>query len=519
MGATGLLTILAILISGYGLLPDEKRLDIRLRISWLKLVFIAIPVIAILIVIYSPVILGAGFIEPLDWRWGFTEDTMVFSCLLFVILFFGWILIGSRLPAANYTRWAKDSEQYLRGKKFEQLGYLLNKYHVQLFGVIERNVWYVRLHNYLMPRSVLLILHLGEKRPFYEPYLNDIRKILAKPFPSSCKRQDVLELSMSRMLKCTPFVDYLAETYPMVAAKASCIRLLDGEVFITSFFKALMSHSGSPLYRELRDNQNCSHTGEYFLDESNPLLNFYLKDIAVAQRVAMWKPVGDYVLNYIKKQRGKDNFYNQPNSCFSDGEERWACPIFIGSQFFEVMVSIAIFQRANDHMWLMYTNNFLEEILESLDHAPDVEKDREFPSKFDYLMYQVFSSCSGWVGTVEHLDFTDVSAEDIRHFPEYWAAKTLGCMLRKIIMSDKLPDSQKGYFLEIAVRRVRSLDQKGLSLYSKLVVDNCVRTDEHTAADDEVLEKLRHLYGRVDHVLRHGESTFETEMTKYLAAV
>ena len=101
MGATGLLTILAILISGYGLLPDEKRLDIRLRISWLDLLIVGVPVIAILIVIYSPVILSTGYVDGVDWVCGFTEDTLVFTCLLFIILFFGWKLMGSRMYGNN----------------------------------------------------------------------------------------------------------------------------------------------------------------------------------------------------------------------------------------------------------------------------------------------------------------------------------------------------------------------------------------------------------------------------------
>lgn len=57
------------------------------------------------------------------------------------------------------------------------------------------------------------------------------------------------------------------------------------------------------MYRELRDNQNRSYTGEYALDESNALLNFYLNDIRMAIDLKIWKPVGDYVISYIKKTK------------------------------------------------------------------------------------------------------------------------------------------------------------------------------------------------------------------------
>lgn len=36
-------------------------------------------------------------------------------------------------------------------KKIEQLGYLFDKYHEQLFNIISNKKWYVRVHNYLAP--------------------------------------------------------------------------------------------------------------------------------------------------------------------------------------------------------------------------------------------------------------------------------------------------------------------------------------------------------------------------------
>ncbi|WP_372879540.1 hypothetical protein [Spongiibacter marinus] len=512
---TGLLTILAILISAYSLLPDEKRLDLYLRISWADLFLAAVPIIAILVVVYSPVILSTGYVKPVAWYWGFTEETMVFSCLLGIVGFFGWKASGSRLPLSNYARWDEATHQYLRSKKFHQLGYVLNKYHDQLFKVIEKDVWYVRVHRFLKPRPAILSLVANPKVPFYKPWLDRIRTLLARPFPGSCKSQERISQSVSRLLKSPSFVEFMAETHPMVAAKATKVRLPDSEEYISLFFKSLIAHPGSVLYRELRDNQNCSYTGEYYLDESNALLGFYLRDVEVAQEVGIWQSVGEYVIDFIKKQRGQDNFYNKPNDGFSDGDERWNCPIFIGGLFFEVMVSVAIFQRAQDHMWLMYVDSFLEKILDSMDRAPEVDPDREFPSRFDYLMYELFSACGKWAGAAEYLDYSNVDPADIEHFPEYWAAKTYGSMLRRIVKSGKLPDRQKAYFLEIALRQMRALDQKDLRLYSRLILNNCLKEYEVAAVDQRVVTELRDLYNGVDHVLKSSQSTFETEMAKY----
>lgn len=515
MGANGLLTVLALLVAAYSLLSDIKRLDFKLRVSSFDYLMAIGLVGAILLVIYSPVILSFNVIEPIGWFWGFDEETMSFSCLTALVLLFSWKAAGKKLPSSNFEQWASSSERLLREKKFTELGFLLNKYHEQLFSVIDNQVWYVKAHAFLYPVPALISLNANPKIPFYKPTIDFVRLQLAKLFPSNCSKQDAIEQSLSRIFKSKPFVNFLVETYPLIAADASLLRFRDDDEYIRNLFEALISKPSSPLYRELRDNQNCSHTGEYYLDESNPLLNFYLKDIAVASDLRVYKPVGDCVVAYIKAHKGQDSFYNQPNDRFSEGEKRWDCPIFIGTCFFEVMISQAIFQRHKDHMWLMYCDSFIGEILNSLDRSSEVDIDREFPSRYDYLIYNLFSACDRWVGAVEHVFNKPKPFKGAQHYPEYWAAKTLGSMLRKIIKSDKMNNHQKDYFLDIVLRRMKDLDHKELQVYSALIFDNCIRPAEHSAVDHDIITVLHELYRDADHVLKSNTSTFEIEISKY----
>ncbi|WP_236216264.1 hypothetical protein [Pseudomonas rhodesiae] len=511
MDANGLLSVLAILVAGYTLLSEGKRLDISLRISWIDWALIGALTLTILVIIYSPVILTLKLVEPIKWRWGFNEQITIFSCLIAVLIFIALKLFSGTIPSANFSKWADISERLLREKKLSELGYLLNKHHMQLFSILNHEPWYVRIHNYLSPMRQIFMTALDQN---FSPRFYVIRTFLSRLFPSEGSRQVTTAQSISRILKSKLFVLYLAETYPLVAARATLLRFRDSDEFITTFFVALISHPNSSLYRELRDNQNCSHTGEYYLDESNALINFYLKDVSVAQTVSLWKPVGDFVIQFIKENKGSENFYNQPNDYFSEGEARWSCPIFICTLLFEVMISASIFQRINYHMWLMYVDSFVKEILDSLDHHASVNKDREFPSRYDYLLYNIFSACDSWVGTVEHLDYTDNSLESRENFPEFWAAKTLGSMLHKILVSEKLSDDQKIYYLEIAVRRMQLLDQLELRDYSKLIFDNCVRKYEGDKVDVRCIKVLKMLYPKVDHVVRSKSSSLETELAK-----
>jgi len=513
MDANGLLTVLAILVAGYSLLSDEKRLDIRLRISWLDWLILGLSILFVLIIIYMPVIKSFELFVPLPWMFGFNEETTTFAVLVFIIFFFGNKVLGKKLSKTKLHAWKYVSDRLLREKKFSELAYLLEKYHMQLIKWIRHDVWYVNLHRFIQPKLIPTIIMMAgkEKRP-----LSDSLRIgLAKLVPDHSNMQDIIKMSISRILKSKSFVAYLAETHPMVAARFTSVRFRDDDEFITIYFEALISHPESALYRELRDNQNCSYTGEYYLDESNSLLNYYLKNVDMACNLSIWQPIAEYVIVFIQNQKGKDNIYNQPCDRFSDGDERWSCPIFIGSLFFTVMVSLAIFQRKKDHMWLMYCDNFIEEILKNLDHSPEVDKNREFPSRFDYLLYVIFSACDKWVGAVKYIDYKDVKEEDRKYFTEYWAAKTLGSMLRKLIKSDKLSDSQKSYFLTIAIRRMKSLDQSCHDRYSKLIINNCIREYEHDAVDKDTIDLLEEVYRQVDHVLKSDESTFERLITKF----
>ncbi|WP_290612631.1 hypothetical protein, partial [Arsukibacterium sp. UBA3155] len=150
-----------------------------------------------------------------------------------------------------------------------------------------------------------------------------------------------------------------------------------------------------------------------------------------------------------------------------------------------------------------------------IERSPDVDFEREFPTRFDYLVYQMFSCCEKWVGSAAHLDYNGVEQANIQHFPEYQAAKTFGGMLRRIIKSSKFRDHQKIYFLEIALRLMRALDQRKLQSYSCLVFNNCIRRHEFTSVDMEIIPELIRIHQQVDHVLMSKDSTFESELAKH----
>ena len=516
--ATGaLITALSILLATYSMLPEEKRLDIKIRISILDACFVLSLIVGILIVVYSPVILTVTQMRPIPWIWGFNAELASFTFLLGILVFAGWKLFSSKIPTSCFQKWSKESEQLLRERKFSQLGYLLNKYHEQLYSVVKHEVWYVRYREKISPKINLLSLYASGEELVLEKEgdlvvrvkdkYHDLKKWIVNIIPDKSMCQEEVRVSISKLLKSRLFVSYLAESYPMIGAKATSLRLPDDDEFRTYFFEALISNPHSILYRELKDAQNIPFDLKYDIDQGNQLLSYFFTDANVAKNVSIWQPIGNWVKAYINEKAPEK--YNQSNDYYSDTDERWESPIYIASRFFYVMVTAAICQRVKDHMWLMYIDRFVGVILENLNRKEGVDLNREFPTRFDYEIYNLFSICDDWLDLIQSIDIEGVSYNDLCDYPEFWAAQTMGQMLRRILRSDKMTNNQKTYFLDIIVRRVSHLENTGCSFYGDLVLDGCLKDDIYAGNDQHVIDEMKDAFNNLDQGLFFEKDTFK----------
>jgi hypothetical protein len=300
----------------------------------------------------------------------------------------------------------------------------------------------------------------------------------------------------------------------LLCAKFTTVRFSADDEFTTVFLKELIANTSSPLYRELQDNQSGSYTGEYYIDDSNPLLSFYFKDIEIASQVAIWKPIGDYTIEFIRKQKGKDNYYNQPFSYTDYEEDEWTCPIFVSIHFFNVMTSRAIYTGHQDHMWLMYIEKYVEEILKNYLPSPEVDKYHEFPTPFDYLIYRSLAALRDWVGAARYNTHDNTKVKlDANTVPIRWAASTLGSTFYTLVKSNKLTDNQYAYYLEMIVKLMKELDASSNKALSKRILDRATKQYEVSSPDRVVIDALIRYYSQVDHVLKSKDSTFEKELS------
>lgn len=62
-----ILTVLAVLVAGFTLLSEEKRIDLKLRISKVDIFGLVIVFLLILYMVYLPFLEKIGLIIPLPW--------------------------------------------------------------------------------------------------------------------------------------------------------------------------------------------------------------------------------------------------------------------------------------------------------------------------------------------------------------------------------------------------------------------------------------------------------------------
>lgn len=522
MDASGLFTVLSIFVAIIALIPEERREDLNLRFSLCeRRVFIFLCIVSILINYSTPIVLifKSIYLQPFYYFWGFDEKIITMTCALLMSTIFIIKLMRCNIPKSKINSWNDLSDRLLKKKKYSVLGFLLDRYIDQFLGIIDNKSMYERVYAFLTKRSLYLspsylleseTMERLESNKWFDKLEIRIKTKISQiiPSPKQSNNKEVIIRSITRLLKSSEFVDYLTITHPTIPVKlASNSSFLRVDEFTNNFFKILISNTNSPLYRELKDNQHFNPDTGYHIEEENFILKHYFSDSKQAIKVRIWQPIGNYVCKYIKEQQGEINFYNTYCDDFSFSDERWECPIFTGIQFFDLMVHSAIYQKSDEHMWLQYYTYFSKEILKNIDRSLNGEVDSEYPLKFDYLLYEIISNCCGWVAASNDIYNNEVKSVVAIES----ASECLGGILKAFLLSDKLDQKQKTYYLEIVLKLMGELDSKGNNRLSKKIFNCIVDVDVSSSRD---LFWLKNIYRNVDHVLRLSGSTFDIEIKK-----
>jgi membrane protein implicated in regulation of membrane protease activity len=526
---SNLLALLAFVVAVYSMLSAEKKLDIQLRFSFRSYIFLLLILSCVLYMVFLPVLVSLDLIVPLPWFPGFNPQLASFSYIVVAFLFLLYKSKSCRLPKAKYKRWLEQTTKLLHEQKFEILSAIFDRYSSQIIREITKPSKRIKIINWLNYKkttgyeALLLRVEQGHKIndvkseiSRFDSFKNGFLSFFASILSKKVSRVRFLTESISKLLKSKAFVNYLIINNPMLCARFMSVRFNGADEYTTNALSKLIEDKSSILYREIKDNQNCSYTGEYTLDESSQFINYFFTDLKLVSSISMWKPIGDSTINYIKDQKGPTNFYNLPYQYRYYDEGKWQCQIFMSVTFFEIMVSRAIFERHTDHMFLMYLEYFARDIVANYEPSNEVNLEIEYPTHFDYLMYEILDTLCRWSESAAYLDLATVTnSEKARAYPEWWACRTLGQTLRLIMLSNKFSIRQHVYYLTKLVRTLKTLDQKDKRLYSKTALMGFLEEDEHSRVDANALQKLSNAYANIDHVLRDPDSTIGKTLKEF----
>jgi hypothetical protein len=160
----------------------------------------------------------------------------------------------------------------------------------------------------------------------------------------------------------------------------------------------------SVVYQEIANNQNLSSSHRYIIPESNRVLHFFLADPQFTYRNNTYKPIGDYAVNYLN-ELARDPANDPYNRAMGNFRESGALnsPLYVIVQFFDIMVEEALHQGVEWHMWLYYMPPVVERIARNyrIDVDPMADPDDEWPIRYSFLLYTIFSALCNWTEGLE----------------------------------------------------------------------------------------------------------------------
>ncbi|NKE37472.1 hypothetical protein GWG54_16985 [Natronococcus sp. JC468] len=170
------------------------------------------------------------------------------------------------------------------------------------------------------------------------------------------------------------------------------------------YLRAQLKTENTLLYRDLEQNTASDGSYGYKLEEENRLVYGLFSDFERAKDLNVYKPIGDQTQEIIRQQRREEfDEYNDQrlsNTRIQD-DYIFRDPVFVGIQFFDVMVRAAFDQEVSWHVWLSYYESFTREICRNYETTEYSDPDAEWPNDYSRLLYEMVSNMRNWIKMME----------------------------------------------------------------------------------------------------------------------
>lgn len=477
MNLDSLITVAGLFVAVYAIIPRVRRLEISLRFGKLGWAILCASLLSILYMQFYQTFRTLGLTPGLNLsRWSITTSNASFIILLLMTLGLYAYIRVKRISRSNVVKFREYVFELSREKKYSELFSLIEGNLIQVARIYSGRYRLSRLQAYFESRSrdysdlQSLIDELSDShqqtKPHFGDRINKIRRKVLKTFsnmlPTYDREKEVAKEIMHEVLINRNTVKAIAEIRPYFALQILSTEFYENNEFIDTYLRYLAEDTKSVLYHEIRNNQNLAHRYSYALPNKNRLLNHLFADCKVAEKYGVYKPTGEFVVAHLDHlySRSLPDPYNEPMGDFHE-EGRWDSELLVGIRFFDIMITSALYQNIQWHMWLYYFPHFVERIIRNLDPNDKlVDPSDEWPTKYHYALYEITSCLCKWIAAVDHipLDQENVVLETTSanhengNIPKS-SMLALGQIVKQILVSNAVSDRFKKYIADMVFRR------------------------------------------------------------------
>lgn len=514
-----LITVVGLLVAVYAVIPRARRLDLRLRFGALEVAVFTAAFFSILYLdLYS--FFKARHLVVLRPAWSTGLTTVQATHVLVIVLLVALILRSqlARLTPTKIFRFQDLAEELLWSESYAQLLTVLETHLDRLFKIYHADFWPDRLRRAYSPRWTLESLHQMIEHPPTggQKLIGGLVRRLDFLLPRNERWQMAAAELVPKILSSKGFISTIARSRPYFGLEIILHlgETSDGflrEEFFELYIEELMSHRTSVFYAELANSRNSNGHHRYVIKRDSRLLTFLFADAAVAYKLEVYRPVGEFILRELDHlaRRPEDDPYNR---AYADrGSHGSELSLSAAIHFFDVMVSEALYQGIDWHMWLYYVTHITKRVLRNYKPFDDplFDPDVEFPVWYSYFLYEIFSSLRNWILAIEDIPPTqkNVQLKSIRvdhensNIPKS-AILALGDCVQQVLLCDKLSERLQETLMSVAfgtyfdLRSSAKSGQYAEALRNAIVSGGFGRRD----GDYEYRRRLRYFLQRQDRV-------------------
>jgi len=417
MSLDSLIAIAGLLLAVYQIAPRSRQLDIQVRLRTLDWALLCGGFLGVLYCQFYPTFL------TLDWtphlglgKWGISPERASFLIVGAISVAVYVHLRFARLGHGQIDKFRRLVEELIWSSNYPELFALLSRHLPRLRRIAVGDFWSTRVRRRLLkhdperhrlpeelrknpPPELLEALSKLPPSTRGQRLWNRVKRIfdrlvysIAFLIPDRTRPERVGWSVLHNLLVSKEFASAIAKLRPDFALTILSLQIQSVFEFFDNLMRALLSDPSSVLFSEVRNNQNVSSNHLYPVPETNRLLYYLFHDANVARQLSAWGAVGNEmvrILDDLKRKTDEDPYNLVPDQDFQE-RARWESPLFVGVSYVDIMVSNALHQGVEYHMWLFYFPLLTERIVRNYSpRDPLFEAGVEWETRYNFLLYLI----------------------------------------------------------------------------------------------------------------------------------